>query len=164
MKDWVTKGIDKLSHLAHFINLWSSVIGRIPPRIFLKIPSGKPSEIFSMQGSIWDWQDPRCDPTWDMISQVGNYLKFEAGSQEGWWDSRFNPAWDVMLSGIYGRIPTSIGGIPCGIPCRMFHNPRWDHLGSHLKKVGFLMGHTWDPRWDWQDHTLYFYLGSTGKI
>ena len=30
------------------------------------------------------WQDPEYNPAaWDMISQVGNYLKFEAGSQEG---------------------------------------------------------------------------------
>ena len=29
------------------------------------------------------WQDPKYNPAWDMISQVGNYLKFEAGTQEG---------------------------------------------------------------------------------
>ena len=27
------------------------------------------------------------------------------------------------------------------------------------KKAGSHLGHTWDPRWDWQDPTLYFYLG-----
>ena len=26
------------------------------------------------------WQDLEYNPAWDMISQVGNYLKFEAGS------------------------------------------------------------------------------------
>ena len=36
-----------------------------------------------MQGLVWVRQDFRCDPAWDMISQVGNYLKFEVGSQEG---------------------------------------------------------------------------------
>ena len=48
LKDKVTKGIDKISHLVHFINLWSPVLGRITLRIFVKIPSKKPSEILSM--------------------------------------------------------------------------------------------------------------------
>ena len=39
LKDEVTKGIDKISHLVHFINLRSPVLDRIPLRIFLKVGS-----------------------------------------------------------------------------------------------------------------------------
>ena len=37
--DKVTKGIDKISYLVHFINLWSPVLNGIPLRIFLKVGS-----------------------------------------------------------------------------------------------------------------------------
>ena len=72
-----------------------------------------------MQGLNWDWQDPRCNPTWDMMSQVGNYLKFEA-----------------ILRGI--------GGILGLIPPEMCF-PRWDAIRNLRWDPNF----NWrDPMWD----------------
>ena len=75
----MTKGIDKIFHLLHFINLWSPVLDRIPLRFFLKVRSHLKFYAESKLGLAGSQVRSRLD----MISRVGNYLKFKAGPQEG---------------------------------------------------------------------------------